>query len=112
MTRLLACLLCLALPACIVTAPARAAYSGAKLAGKGAYYAGYGVYKVGAFTVWAADGVLDGTERTLRLIILTADATGAVVRTTREIEAATLGAELERLERRADIIDILIERVD
>ncbi|MEM9738937.1 MAG: hypothetical protein AAF829_03645 [Pseudomonadota bacterium] len=37
--------------ACIVTAPAKAAYEGVKLAGKGAYYTGYGVYKAGEFSV-------------------------------------------------------------
>ncbi|MEM1149566.1 MAG: hypothetical protein AAGI03_03290 [Pseudomonadota bacterium] len=102
----------LILSGCIVTAPAKAAYEGVKLAGKGVYYTGYGVYKAGKFTVWAADGVLDGTERTLRLIILTADATGAVVRTTREINAAALDTELAILERSGDVIEVIIERVD
>ncbi|MEL6567977.1 MAG: hypothetical protein AAFQ22_06125 [Pseudomonadota bacterium] len=100
------------LSACIVTAPAKAAYEGVKLAGKGVYYTGYGAYKVGEFTVWAADGALDGTERTLRLIILTADATGAVVRTTREINAARLDAELEALRRTEGIVEVIVERVD
>jgi len=112
MAKLLLALLPLALSACIVTAPARVAYEGVKLAGKGAYYTGYGVYKAGKFTVWAADGVLDGTERTLRLIILTADATGAVVRTTREINAAALEAELAALERTSGVIEVIIERAD
>jgi len=112
MRAFLLCLLPWSLTACIVTAPAKAAYEGVKLAGKGVYYTGYGAYKAGKFTVWVADGVLDGTERTLRLIILTADATGAVVRTTREINAAALDAELAVLERSGDVIEVIIERVD
>lgn len=112
MVRLIPIVFALVLPGCIVSAPARVAYEGVKLAGKGVYYTGYGVYKAGKFTVWFADGVLDGTERTLRLIILTADATGAVVRTTREINAAALDAELAMIERSGDVIEVIIERVE
>ncbi|MEM6904039.1 MAG: hypothetical protein AAF556_12445 [Pseudomonadota bacterium] len=70
------------------------------------------MYQVGKLTVRVADGVLDGTERTLRLIILTADATGAVVRTTREINAAALEAELSAIERMEGVIEVIIERVN
>lgn len=112
MLRLFLLALAMVLSGCVVTVPAKVAYEGTKLAGKGVYYTGYGVYNAGKFTVWAADGVLDGTERTLRLIILTADATGAVVRTTREINAAALDTELAVLERSGDVIEVIIERVD
>ncbi|MEO1567404.1 MAG: hypothetical protein AAFR92_14775 [Pseudomonadota bacterium] len=100
------------LSGCIVTSTAGLLFSGAKLAGKTVYYTGKGVYQVGKLTVRAADGVLDGTERTLRLTILTADATGAVVRTTREINAAALEAELATLERTDGVIEVIVERAD
>ncbi|MEO0466121.1 MAG: hypothetical protein AAF216_06225 [Pseudomonadota bacterium] len=100
------------LSACIVTAPAKGLWAGAKFAGKTVYYTGKGAYQVGKLTVRVADGVLDGTERTLRLIILTADATGAVARSTREISAAALEAELYALERTAGVIEVIIERVN
>jgi len=100
------------LSACIIIAPAKGLWAGAKFAGKTVYYTGVGVYQVGKLTVRVADGVLDGTERTLRLIILTADATGAVVRTTREINAAALEAELSAIERMEGVIEVIIERVD
>lgn len=108
----LAPLLSLVLTACIVTAPAKGLWAGAKFAGKTVYYSGVGLYQVGKLSVRVADGVLDGTERTLRLIILTADATGAVVRTTREINAAALEAELATLERTDGVIEVIIERVE
>lgn len=100
------------LSACIVTAPAKGLWAGTKFAGKTVYYTGKGVYQVGKLTVRVADGVLDGTERTLRLIILTADATGAIVRTTREINAAALEAELSALERMEGVIEVIVERID
>ncbi|MEM1148511.1 MAG: hypothetical protein AAGH49_12015, partial [Pseudomonadota bacterium] len=55
---------------CVVTSTADLLFSGAKLAGKTVYLTGKGVYQVGKLTVRAADGVLDGTERMLRLTIL------------------------------------------
>lgn len=87
-------------------------YNGAKLAGKTVYYTGKGVYKVGELTVKVADGVLDGTERMLRLTILTADATGAVVRTTREINAAALESELAILEQTDGVIEVIVEKIE
>jgi len=105
-------LLCACLSACIVTAPAKGIWAGAKFAGKTVYYTGKGVYQLGKLTVRIADGVLDGTERTLRLVILTADATGAVIRTTREINAAALEAELAVLERMENVIEVIVERVN
>ena len=102
----------LALPGCIVTTTAGLLYGGAKLAGKTVYYSGKGVYTVGKLTVRAADGVLDGTERMLRLTILTADATGAVVRTTRIIQASALEAELAALERTEGVIEVIVEPAD
>jgi hypothetical protein len=56
--------------------------------------------------------VLDGTERMLRLTILTADATCAVVRTTREINAAALEVELATLERADNVIEVIVEKVE
>ncbi|MEM9738938.1 MAG: hypothetical protein AAF829_03650 [Pseudomonadota bacterium] len=41
-----------------------------------------------------------------------ADATGAVVRTTRLINAARLDAELELLMRTEGILDVIVERVE
>lgn len=102
----------LALSGCIVTSTAGLLVSGAKLAGKTVYYTGKGVYQVGKLTVRAADGVLDGTERTLRLTILTADATGSVVRTTREIHSTALEAELAALERTEGVIEVIVEPVE
>ncbi|MEL6859461.1 MAG: hypothetical protein AAFO74_13825 [Pseudomonadota bacterium] len=113
MHRLILAPLCaLALSGCIVTSAAGLLVSGATLAGKTVYYTGKGVYQVGKLTVRAADGVLDGTERMLRLTILTADATGAVVRTTREIQATALEAELAALERTEGVIEVIVEPVD
>ena len=68
--------LALFLSGCVVTSTAGLLFNGAKLAGKTVYYTGKGVYQVGKLTVRTGDGVLDGTERMLRLTILTADATG------------------------------------
>ncbi|MEO0548404.1 MAG: hypothetical protein AAFZ91_00680 [Pseudomonadota bacterium] len=101
---------CLAVTAVSMTGSALV--SGAKLAGKTVYYAGKGVYQVGKLTVNVADGVLDGTERTLRLTILTANAAGAVTRTTREISAASLDAELAALERTEGVIEVFVEEAD
>ena len=100
------------LSGCIVTSTAGLLFNGAKLAGKTVYYTGKGVYQVGKLTVRAADGVLDGTERMLRLTILTADATGAVVRTTREIHSSALAAELAALERTEGVIEVIVEPLD
>ena len=113
MPRLLLAPICaLFLSGCIVTSTAGLLVSGATLAGKTVYYTGKGVYQVGKLTVRAADGALDGTERMLRLTILTADATGAVVRTTREINSTALEAELATLERTEGVIEVIIEPVD
>ena len=102
----------LSLSACIVTSTAGMLFGGAKLAGKTVYLTGKGVYQVGKLTVRAADGVLDGTERMLRLTILTADATGTVFRTTREINSSALEAELATLERTEGVIEVIVERLD
>ena len=102
----------LAFPGCVVTATAGLLYNGAKLAGKTVYYTGKGVYQVGKLTVRAADGVLDGTERMLRLTILTADASGAVARSTREIHSTALAAELAALERTDGVIEVIVEPLD
>lgn len=99
------------LSACVVTAPAKVVWSGAKLAGSGVYYTGKGVYQMGKLTVRVADGVLDGTERMLRLVILTADATGAVARSTREVNATMLEMELAALERTEGVIEVIVEPV-
>lgn len=104
--------LALILSGCIVTSTAGLLFSGAKLAGKTVYYTGKGVYQVGKLTVRAGDGVLDGTERMLRLTILTADATGAIVRTTREIHSSALEAELAALERTEGVIEVIVEPLD
>ena len=109
---LFAPLCALFLSGCITTSTAGLLVSGATLAGKTVYYTGKGVYQVGKLTVRAADGVLDGTERMLRLTILTADATGAVVRTTREIHSSALEAELAALERTEGVIEVIVEPVD
>jgi hypothetical protein len=102
----------LSLSGCIVTTTAGLLFGGAKLAGKTVYLAGKGVYQVGKLTVRAADGVLDGTERMLRLTILTSDATGSVVRTTREIHSSALEAELAALEKTEGVIEVIVEPVD
>ncbi len=104
--------LALMLTGCIVTSTAGVLVGGAKLAGKTVYYSGKGVFQVGKLTVRAADGVLDGTERLLRLTILTADATGSVVRTTRIIQASALEAELAMLERTDGVIEVIVERAE
>ena len=109
---LLAAITALSLSACIVTSTAGLLFSGAKFAGKTVYLTGKGVYQVGKLTVRATDGVLDGTERMLRLTILTADATGAVVRTTREIHSSALEAELAALERTEGVIEVIVEPLD
>ena len=109
---LVAPVVALALSGCIVTSTAGLLFNGAKLAGKTVYYTGKGVYQVGKLTVRAGDGVLDGTERMLRLTILTADATGAVVRTTREIHSTALEAELAALERTEGVIEVIVEPLD
>lgn len=113
MIRVIAASMCaLLLSGCIVTSTAGLLFSGAKLAGKTVYLTGKGVYQVGKLTVRAADGVLDGTERMLRLTILTADATGSVVRTTREIHSSALEAELAALERTQGVIEVIVEPLD
>ncbi len=104
--------LALMLSGCIVTTTAGLLFNGAKLAGKTVYYTGKGVYQVGKLTVRAADGVLDGTERMLRLTILTADATGAIARTTREINSTALEAELATLERTEGVVEVIVEALD
>jgi len=109
---IIAPLVALSLSGCIVTSTAGLLFSGATLAGKTVLLAGKGVYQVGKLTVRTADGVLDGTERMLRLTILTADATGAVVRTTREINSTALEAELATLERTEGVIEVIIEPMD
>jgi len=105
-------LLAALLSGCVITSTAGLLYNGAKLAGKTVYYSGKGVYQIGKLTVRAGDGVLDGTERMLRLTILTADATGAVIRTTREIHSSALEAELAALERMEGVIEVIIEPLD
>jgi hypothetical protein len=113
MFRLIIVPLCaLSLSGCIVTSTAGLLVSGATLAGKTVYYTGKGVYQVGKLTVRAADGVLDGTERMLRLTILIADATGSVIRTTREIHSSALEAELAALERTEGVIEVIVEPLD
>lgn len=113
MSRFLFAPLCaLFLSGCIVTSTAGLLISGASIAGKTVYYAGKGVYQVGKLTVRAADGVLDGGERMLRLTILTMDATGAVARTTREIHSTALEAELAALERTQGVIEVIVEPLD
>ena len=107
--RLIAPFCALLLSGCIVTSTAGLLVSGATLAGKTVYYTGKGVYQVGKLTVRAADGVLDGTERMLRLTILTSDATGSVVRTPREIHSTALEAELAALERTEGVIEVIVE---
>jgi len=102
----------LLLSGCIVTNTAGLLISGASFAGKTVYYAGKGVYQVGKLTVRAADGVLDGTERMLRLTILTMDATGSVARTTREVHSTALEAELAALERTEGVIEVIVEPLD
>ena len=109
---IIAPLLALSLSCCIVTSTAGLLFSGAKLAGQTVIMTGKGVYQVGKLTVRAADGVLDGTERLLRLTILTADATGSVVTTTRIINATALEAELATLERTEGVIEVIVEPVD
>lgn len=104
--------LALALSACVVTAPAKGVWQTGKIAGKSVYYSGKGVYQVGRLSVNVADGVLDGTERMLRLTILTADATGSVVRTTREINALALETELATLERSDNVLEVIISRAE
>ncbi|WOR14093.1 hypothetical protein RYZ27_09970 [Hyphomonas sp. FCG-A18] len=105
-------LLAIALSGCIVTLPAKAVYNTAKYTGKAVWWTGKGVYQVGKMTVNVADGALDGTERVLRLTILTSDATGSVVRTTREINAAVLDAELAAIERSGKVTEVFIETVE
>lgn len=109
---ILAPVLIVAVPGCIVSSTAGLLFSGAKIAGKTVYYTGKGVYQVGKLTVRAGDGVLDGTERMLRLTILTADASGAVIRTTREIHSSSLEAELAALERMDGVIEVIVEPLD
>ena len=105
--------LALFLSGCIVTSTAGLLFNGAKLAGKTVYYTGKGVYQVGKLTVRAADGVLDGTERMLRLTILTADATGAVVpHHARNSLDSALEAELAALERTEGVIEVIVEPLD
>ncbi len=108
-TYLIAPLFAFGLSACIVTAPAKLLYNGAKIAGKSVYYTGKGVYQVGKVTVNVADGVLDGTERMLRLTILTATATGAVVQTTRIVSSTALEAELAAIERTGKVAEVIVE---
>lgn len=109
MRLILAPLAALALSGCIVTAPAKAVYNTAKYTGKAVWWTGKGVYQVGKMTVHIADGVLDGTERVLRLTILTSDATGSVVRTSREISAAALDAELAAIEKSGKAAEVFVE---
>lgn len=97
------------LAGCVVTAPAGMAYDGAKLAGKTVYASGKGVYQTGRLGVRVGDGILDGSERMLRLTILAADATGAVVRTSRLVSSTALEAELSALERTEGVINVVIE---
>ena len=97
------------LAATAVSMTASGLYNGAKLAGKTVYYTGKSIYTVGKLTVRVADGALDGTERMLRLTILTADATGAVVRTTREINAAALESELAAIEAAGKASEVIVE---
>ena len=111
-TLLAASILAFSLSGCIVTSTAGLLFNGAKLAGKTVYLTGKGVYQVGKLTVRAADGVLDGTERMLRLTILTADATGAIARSTREIHSTALEAELAALERTEGVIEVIVEPLD
>jgi hypothetical protein len=109
--------LSLALPACTVAKfagnaialPFKGLYHGAKFAGKTVYYTGKGVFMVGQTTVRVANGVLDGTERVLRLTILTANATGAVARTTKEISALSLEAELAAIEAAGKTTEVIID---
>lgn len=108
---ILAPLAAFALSGCIITAPAKVLYNGAKLAGKTVYYTGKGIYTVGKMTVRLADGALDGTERVLRLTILTSDATGSIVRTSREISAAALDAELAAIEKTGKATEVIVEVV-
>ena len=108
---ILAPLAALALSGCLITTPVSILYNGAKLAGKTVYYTGKGIYTVGKMTVRLADGTLDGTERVLRLTILTADATGAVARSTREINAAALEAELAAIEKTGKATEVIVEVV-
>lgn len=102
----------LLLGGCVVTSTLGLLADGAMLAGKTVYYTGKGVYKVGALTVKAADGVFDGTERMLRLTILMTDASGAVTRTHRDIQASALESELAVLETNANVIEVIIEKLD
>ena len=92
-----------------VAMPFKGLYHGAKFAGKTVYYTGKGVFMVGKTTVRIADGVLDGTERVLRLTILTATATGAVARTTKEISAMSLEAELAAISAAGKTTEVVID---
>ncbi len=86
-------------------------YNGAKIAGKTVYYAGKGVYKVGELTVRAADGVMDGEERPLRLTIISIDAGGNEMRATREISSEALESELAALEATPGVTEVIVEEV-
>jgi hypothetical protein len=109
---IVALVLAMSVSGCVVSSTAGLLFNGAKLAGNTVYYTGKGVYQVGKLTVRAGDGVLDGTERMLRLTILTLDATGSVVRTSRDIHATALEAELAVLERTEGVIEVIIEPLD
>lgn len=103
----------LLLSACVVTAPAKTAAKAGGLAAKGTVAAttltAETAWTAGELSVRVADGALDGTERALRLTILTADATGALARSTREVSATALEAELAALRRADAVVDVLVE---
>ena len=94
--------------ACVVTAPAKGLWAGAKFAGSTVYHTGKGVYQVGRITVKVADGVLDGTQKTLNLAITTVNAAGSAVRTVRTIQATALEAELAALSRARNVVEVVI----
>ena len=94
----------------------KGAYHTGELAGKGAYYTGKGayhtgkaVYYVGTVPVEITDRALDTTSKVLTVTTQAVDLAGKAVVYTKQIQAANLEAELERLKAIRGIVRIFVD---
>ena len=79
-----------------------------KIAGKTVMGASKAVYYIGSTPVHIADGVLDTTNKVLRVTTQVVDLSGNVVSITRDIQAVQLNAELMKYRGAKNILDIFV----
>lgn len=90
---------------CVVTAPAKAVWTGGKMAGKGLVYAGKGLWTIGKLPVRITNAALDTTSRMLLVTTQFVDLAGKIVTISSTVPKAALEAELQKIERSLETAD-------